>query len=105
MTWMRLRIFMDAWCAPAAEPPCRNVPRRWVSKYYKMCSTDESAELTQRLQHVLCGGRRLHGHEASARAGDGVPQGLPHADGQHERRLAHGLAAEHVVLAIGFGPQ
>ena len=35
----------------------------------------------------------------------GGTQGLEHADRQHEGRLSHGLAAEHVVFAGGFGPE
>src|SRR5438105_9171973 len=63
-----------------------------------------------RAQHVLGRGRRGHSHgrigllAAPCRC-DGVADRLPHADRQHERRLADGLAAADVVLAIGFVPQ
>ena len=34
-----------------------------------------------------------------------IAHGLPHANGQHKRRLAHGFRSKHVVFAVGLGPQ
>ena len=44
-------------------------------------------------------------HRAAAAAANRVANGFVHADGQHERRLAHGFGAKDVVLAVGLGPQ
>ena len=70
-------------------------------------SLNRGVGLPNRTQHPLRRSRRVHLHRQriTTRCRHRIPQRLPHTHRQHQRWLAYGFAAEHVVFTVGLGPQ
>lgn len=59
----------------------------------------------QRPQQVLGDGRRIQPNNSCTRCRHSLLERFQHTDRQHQGRLTDRLAAKHIGLAVGLGPQ
>lgn len=98
----RLPLVTSGQPAPAANPSFQ-VGRRPSSQGHCGVLDAVNGSIAHSPQHLFDGRRSVYRLRFPTRLRDRVAQRFINTDGQHDRRLDHGFAAVHVVLAVGVG--